>query len=167
MAGTANARRFTDEDKARVYATLTANGGNVKRTARECDVPPATIRRWRGQWEREGSPPEEAVQAAAQSFVDDAKRVRNKALVLLEQKINEGDIKPGELNTVIGTLDDKIRLHQGLATSRVERTSTLPPADELRALMSGFVQGAIAAAEQRSAEIVEAEVVEERPALPA
>jgi ribosomal protein L10 len=81
---------------------------------------------------------------------------------MLEERIEEGTIKPSELITTIGVLDDKIRLAKGLATSKVEHSSSLPPAAELQAVLAGVVQGAIAAAERRD-EVIDAEVVSEIP----
>lgn len=167
MAGTSAARRFTDDDKARVYATLAANGGNVKRTSRECDVPPATIRRWRGQWDRQGPPPDANVTKAVTEFLDEAVSVRNLALTKLREKIECGDVKASELITALGVLDDKITRAKGLPTSKVEHSSALPSREDLKELMQGFVAGAIEAAERRHGEIVDAEVVEVAPvALP-
>jgi transposase-like protein len=164
MANTGTARRFSDKDKAAVLATLAANGGNLKRTARECNVLPATVRRWRDQARAGQGPPEEAVQEAVTEFVSAAARVRDLALVSLEQKIREGSLKGSELITTVGVLDDKIRLATGQPTSRTEAASALPPPDALRELMAGVVQGAIAAAERRHGEIVDAEIVREIPA---
>ncbi len=39
-------RRYTDEERAACLASLAANGGNVKKTARECGVPRQTLQRW-------------------------------------------------------------------------------------------------------------------------
>ena len=153
-------RAFSDEEKAKVLASLAANGGIVKRTAAECGVSPATVRKWRGQQSKGQGVSPALVEEAVDEFVRAAERVRNLALEKLEEKIEAGDVKASELVTVVGVLDDKITRSKGLPTSRVETASTLPDPNQLRELMSGFVEGAIRAAEQRHAEIIEADVVE-------
>jgi transposase-like protein len=150
----------TDTDKARILVTLAANGGNVLRTARECSVSPASIRRWREDDRRGTGPSKSAVVAQIGVFVDDAERVRNKALAVLEQRINDGEIKPSELIATLGVLDDKITRAKGLPTQRVEHGNGLPQAADLAAL-GAVVAGAIAAASTRHDEIVEAEIVED------
>jgi transposase-like protein len=43
-------KRYSDEEKAACLAALSANGGNIAKTAREVGVPRDTLRRWaRGQ----------------------------------------------------------------------------------------------------------------------
>jgi transposase-like protein len=168
MAGTSGARRFTNEDKARAYVTLAANEGNIKRTARETDIPPATLRRWRAQWEREGPPSQEETEQAAGDFVSTMSSVRDKALALLEKRIDSGDINAAQLITAVGVLDDKITRAQGLPDRRVEHPN-LPPPEQIAELLGTAVSKAIQMAENREREleiIEDAEVIERRPALP-
>jgi transposase-like protein len=40
-------RRYTEDDKASALALLQANGGALKATARELDIPLTTLRAWR------------------------------------------------------------------------------------------------------------------------
>lgn len=163
MAGKVGARQFTQADKAQALVTLAANGGNIKRTARDLGVNPNTVRRWRTLAETDSGPDKALVAVAIKEFVGDAERVRNKALGLLEARIDAGEIKAGELITALGVLDDKITRSKGLPTSTVNHQSALPSPEELRGLMTGFVAGAIAAAEERQTIIVDAELVEEIP----
>jgi hypothetical protein len=152
--------RYTAEKKAEVYVVLTANAGNTKRTSRETLVPEATIRMWKKGWEVEPPNVEDIIEATG-DFVEDAKRVRNKALMEMERKIPEAT--PSALVAMVGVLTEKIALAQGLATRKVEVEHTLPSPEEMRDLMQGFVQGAISAAKQRQEDIIDAELV----ALPA
>jgi len=152
---------YSDEDKAQILATLAANGGNVKRTARETGASPAAIRGWKGKQEQGRGIAPALIDEAVDAFVEAAARVRNLALERLEEKIRAGDVKASELVTIVGVLDDKVTRAKGLPTSRVETQSALPDAQHLRELMSGFVEGAIRAAEQRHSDIIEAEVVSE------
>lgn len=39
-------KRYTDDDRANALAALAANGGNVKLTANQIDIPETTIRKW-------------------------------------------------------------------------------------------------------------------------
>lgn len=168
MAGRAT---YSDADKARVYVVLTANDGNVKRTSREAGVPENTVRRWRDEWEKNGPPATEEVEQAVSEFTTQATTVRDLAVDVMEKKLkllqqDPDKAKLAELSTVVGVLDDKIRRASGLDEgNRVDHHHHLPAADEIRELMTGFVQGAIAAAERRTLEIVDAEF-EEQPALP-
>lgn len=159
--------RWKEEDKARVFVTLTANQGNVKRTARETNVPENTVRRWKNEWllEEKALPSDELVERATSTFVEDATRVRDKALSVIEQKLPEA--KVGELNAVVGTLTDKLNVLQGHATSRQEHTLALPSAEELAAVLGPAVSAAIEKAAIRQDEIVDAEFVEIRGQLPA
>lgn len=161
----AGRQQYTDADKARVFAVLTANQENVKRTARETGVPENTVRRWRDEWRANGPPETEQVEEAVEEFTQHATRVRQKALTLIEDKIDAGDAKIGELNAVVGTLTDKMHVLQGLATSRTEHVHALPTPEQARELIAPFVQAALHAAALREEEIVDVEA--EQISLPA
>lgn len=164
MAGTS---KYTEGDKARVFVTLTANEGNIKRTARDTGIPEQTIRNWKNEWAE--NPPEltDAQINEAMEFVSRAETIRDSALEALARKIQKDELKGSELITAIGVLDDKITRAKGLATGRVEHTHTLPSAEEVRDLLKGAMQGAIEAAQQRQDEILQTDLVVERKALPA
>lgn len=149
---------YTDEELARLYVALTANDGNVKRTARDTGVPESTVRSWKQKWETEGPPAMGAVEDAVTDFTTDAERVRNKALIAIEGKIP--DAKVGELTTLVGVLDDKIQRAKGLAIGRVEHVHSLPPAEEIRKALGAVLDGALALASKREGEIVDAEIIE-------
>jgi transposase-like protein len=159
MAGRA---KYTDQDKASVFVVLTANDGNVKRTSRETGVPENTVRRWRDEWKKEGPPETDVVEEAVGDFVGDAERVRNKALLAIEKKIP--DAKVSELNNTVGILTDKIDRARGLVDRRVVEHQ-LPSPDDIRAALGTFAAEMQRMAQQREAEIVDAEIVEQ-PALP-
>jgi transposase-like protein len=157
MAGRAT---YTETDKAKVYVVLRANDGNVKRTARETGIPENTVRRWRDEF-IDRPPQHELVQVAAGDFVDDASRVRNLALRRIEVLIPDST-KISELNVTVGVLTDKIDRANGIGQT-VSHEHHLPPADEIREVMQGFVQAAQEMSRAREHEIVDAEVL----ALPA
>lgn len=158
---------YSDDDLARLFVSLTANEGNVKRTARDTGIPESTVRRWKTEWETKGPPSYEAVEQAVSTFAEDAERVRDKALKAIEEKIPGA--KVGELTTLVGVLDDKIMRARGLATGRVEHVHALPPADEIREVLAAVFQGAVQTAAARELDIIDAEVIEEQAqkALPA
>lgn len=149
---------YSDEEKARVYVALVSNDWNVKRTARDVGLNPATVRRWRDEWQ--DTPPNISfIEPVVAGFLEDAKRVRGKALEELEKKISNA--KPSELITVIGVLDDKITRASGLATSRTETVHSLPTPEAMRELMQGFLEGIVGAARYRQGEVIDVELVEQ------
>jgi transposase-like protein len=155
---------YTEADKARVYVVLQANDGNVKRTARETGVPENTVRRWKQQFEQDGPPNTDLVEVEAGDFIEDAERVRHKALRKIEQRIDADDAKLNELNTTVGILTDKIDRVK-LPNRQVDHVHHLPPADQIREVMAAFAQRQLEMARNREEEIVDAEIVEQ-PALP-
>jgi len=163
---------YSDADKAAAYVVLTANDGNLKRTARETQLPESTLRRWRDEWAKNGPPQLEEVQEALATFVDEAQRVRGLALDVIEKKLlllqqNPKDVNVAQVTTLIGILTDKIDRAAGLDKgSRVDHFHHLPAPDELRALMAEYVSEGVVKAAGRDEEIVDAEIVEQA-ALPA
>lgn len=150
-------RTYTDRDKAIVYAELTVNEGNVKRTARNTGIDVSAVRRWKQEWEVNGVPQgvTAEVELVASDFVSDAVRIRGKLLQKLEAVLDAGDRATiPQLVTGIGVLSDKIRAYEAITeTTRVEHTLALPPVEELRELLSGLVGGMLDAARTRAAEI--------------
>ena len=161
--------QWSARDKAAAYVLWISNEKNVRKTARECNSPHGTFRYCVKEWEATG-PPEEVldeIPAQQYEFVHHANRVRESAMNKLEELIPEAEVKQlSAIATVVGIMDDKIRLASGLATKRTETVHTLPSRDDMKELMSGFVDGLVGAAEARASEIVDAEViVEEQPKL--
>ena len=152
-------RTYNDSDRVAVHAALTASAGNIKRTARETNIPVSTVRDWKNLWERDGFPEElmEVYDQVVEDIVEGLQRVRDKALLELESLIEKHELKGRELVAAVGMLTDKIRLYRGEATSRSESRMQLPEPDELRHLMTGFFTEAVAAAQDRAAEIEDAE----------
>lgn len=148
-------RTYSDKDRAAVFAELTVNGGNVKRTARALGMPHPTVGRWKREWEREGVPPTVAVGVpdAAEDFLGTAIRIRDKLLIKLEGLIDSGDVSARDINTAIGILTDKIRAYQNIPTSKVEHTFQLPSPEEIRELFAGATQGVVESAKVRANQI--------------
>lgn len=151
---------WTDEDKAAAYVIWVSNDKNIRATARQCGIGHTTIAYWVKQWEKDGPPErlDDKIRANAYEFVHHASSVREQAMKKLEELIPEAEIKQlGTLATVVGIMDDKIRLAQGLATKRTETVHTLPTREEMKELMSGFADSLVSAAEDRASEVVEIE----------
>jgi len=149
---------WTDEDKAAAYVIWISNDKNIRATARQCGIGHTTVAYWVKQWEKDGPPEklDEKIRANAYEFVHHASAVRQKAMDKLESLIPEAEIKQlGTLATVVGIMDDKIRLAQGLATKRTETVHTLPTKEEMKELMSGFADSLVSSAEDRASEVVE------------
>lgn len=158
-------KAYTDADRALVFAELEINQGNIKRTARNLNMPVSTVRYLKTKWEAEGVPAKvvDALPAAIGDFVSDAERVRDKLLVALEAAVDSGDIKPREIVPALGMLVDKIRAIRGLDAKKVEHSLSLPKPEEVRELFAGVIQEVVGAAESRAGELVAIEDGEYEP----
>jgi len=157
---------YTEESKTRVFVVLSANDGNVKRTARETNVSESTVRNWKREWEK-NPPSKELVEVEVNSpggYVSELEAARNEALATLRNKIPS--MNGSQLGVVFGILEDKLTRARGLATERTETVHKLPSADELALAGHMLAQGAIAAAQQRQQEITDSAVREQPHALP-
>ena len=162
-------RVYSDEDRALVFAALTANNGNVKRTSRDTSIPEQTVRDWKKDWERKGVPEsvEDALPAVVEDFVVDMKRVRDMALLELENQIAAGLLKGAALVTAFGVLTDKIRVVEGHATDRREVVNAGPTPEEIGQTVGAYIHRDIEASVRRDEEIVDAEYTEQAdPELP-
>ena len=156
----ASRTEWTDEAKAQIYVQWVANDRNVRKTSREFGIPHGTLRYWTKEWEENGPPAElnDIIANDAYEFVHHASRVREQAMLKLEELIPQAESKQlSAIATVVGIMDDKIRLASGLATQRTENTYMLPS-------MGAFVEGLVGSAIDRASEIIDVEVVEQ-PAL--
>lgn len=159
-------RKYSDRQRARVYLALKLNEGNIGRSARDTGVPEQTVRDWKREWEK--VEPEGLLQAldeVADEMTDDAVRIRNLALVRLEQIIP--DCKSvRELTVAIGVLDDKItRAKMVRVKDRPALAEGSQSPSELQANIGDWLVGALSQASVRRTEIVEAEVVDELPVM--
>lgn len=158
-------RIYNEADRAAVFVTLQINKGNVARTSRDTGIAAQTVRDWRDKWDSGAwdAPTEQQVDSAVSDSVGQMKNVRDKALVLIEDKLHEGKLR--ELGVIFGILDDKIRLAQGLATSRSETVHALPSPEEMKDLFQGMISGAIEAQKMRDKDVIEV-TAEQAKALP-
>ncbi len=160
----ASRTEWSDDAKAQIYVQWIANNRNVRKTSREFGVPHSTLRHWVKEWEESGPPEEieDKIANEAYEFVHHANRVREQAMLKLEELIPQAESKQlSAIATVVGIMDDKIRLASGLATKRTENTYVLPSKKDVQELMGAFVEGIVGAAEDRAGEIIDVEVVEQ------
>lgn len=142
--------KYTDDDRARVFLALSVHQGNVKRTARETQIPVSTIRSWKADWEKNPPSTEVAVRIEEQAgqFVNDAIRIRDKALLAFEQKVESGDITAAQLMTGVGILTDKINIATGLAKKETPAQSTAAEIEFARQAAKELV-GALTSSRER------------------
>jgi hypothetical protein len=102
-------RRYSDDDRAKALAALAANGGNVNLTARELEIPEATLR----SWHNGTSHPEASQDFAAQKSELAARwlKVANVALDVLDK--GGEDLRVRDAATVAGIATDKMLLLRG------------------------------------------------------
>ena len=151
---------WTDEDRAAAYVAWISNDKNIRATARQCGLGHTTLAYWVKEWEKNGPPEnlDDKIRATAYEFVHHASSVREKAMRKLEELIPDAEVKQlSAIATVVGIMDDKIRLAQGLATKRTETVHTLPTRDEMKELMSGFADSLVTSAEDRAMDVVQIE----------
>lgn len=154
----AGRKLYSEDAKAKVFAALAANDGNVKRTARDFGIPSSTIRRWREDWDREKNVPSpEALEVATNDFVSEAKEVRNLAIAELKRKIPNANVS--QLVATVGMLTDKVDRVEHVSTQVHEHKISLPSADEIAEALRGLQKVAVESAARRDEEIVEAELV--------
>lgn len=111
-------RRYSDEERANALAALAANGGNVKRTAKQLKIPEKTLANW-----AKGVSHPEAAKTGDQKKGDMADAFDRIAWAVLEGltpeclqvAIQKGDI--AKLGTLAGICVDKALLLRGRATT--------------------------------------------------
>lgn len=73
--------------------------------------------------------------------------------------LENGQGTMAQVSTAFGIVSDKIRAYEAVREAkRVEHTVVLPPAEELKALFAGLLEGVVDSARVRAAEI---EAIEE------
>ncbi len=155
---------YTSRQKAAALAELTANKGNIKRTARNLGIHHDTIRKWKREWDTNGVPEEiqNEVIPVIGNFLEDAVRVRHKLLIFIEHSVDANKIQVNQATQALAALSDRIRAYEQVTTvQQVEHNFNLPEPEKLKELLSGLLTGVVEAARQRAGEI---EAVEE-PAL--
>lgn len=165
-------RSYSEADLARLYVVLETNAGNVKKTARDTQLPESTVRDYKKRWETEGPPViSKEIEEAVAEYAASMETTRDLALRRIHERLESPDQKTQgtlpQLATVFGVLTDKIDRARGIADKTVEHKHTLPSPDEIRATLAQVVSGALEAHTEREEEIIDAEFEEAQPpALP-
>jgi transposase-like protein len=152
--------KYSDDDRARVNASLTITDGNVRKTARETGMPITTVRDWKKEWATAGVPAvvEAKTERAIEQFVAEAMDVRALALARLKEVLPM-ETKAKDLAVIVGIMDDKVRLATNKPTSISLNQTGLPAPEEVRALFAGYALGALESSRRREQDIIEADVI--------
>jgi transposase-like protein len=105
-------RRYTDEQRGNALAALAANGGYLRRTARQLKLPTETLRHWARQ-ERHPEATEDGTLKKGQ-LADAFEAIAWKVLELLPGKLAQANAV--QLATVAGVCIDKMHLLRGQPT---------------------------------------------------
>jgi len=157
-------RIYTAEDRAAVKLALEINKGNIKATHRDTGVPYMTVKSWKDKWEEAGVPAvvSDALPLLASNFVEEGIHVRDAALLKIKELIPNARIQDlRSLATLVGILDDKVRMAQGLATSRSEAVHIHVDPEEIGLQIGSHIRAALESASQRAEDIIDGEVVEQ------
>jgi transposase-like protein len=153
---------YTDEQKAAAYVALQVNNNHVRRASKDSGVPESTIRDWNKVWAVDGPEPGllDVAERIVGDFIDEAVEVRDLALQSLKRSIQTGELRDDKLITVVGVLEDKIRLGKGLATSRTETIQKPLDPEEVRDLLLEAAKETLQATKERKREMLQAGVEE-------
>lgn len=127
-------REYTEAEKGVFLARLAANGGNVKKTARETDVSESTLRDW-----RDGKGVSPVVHEVAEAVKADMARgihiVMGAVLTAIPGKL--ADASAAQLGVLFGILADKYAALTA-AGQKQNDGPTLPDAERLARLAALF-----------------------------
>ena len=110
-------RRYSDDERAAALAALAANGGDLRRTARELGIPFSTLKTWARK-----RAPGVSESSLTEKKADLAQLIREQVCLLLLASAGKIDgARLGEVWTAVGIGIDKLQLLLGQATSIVRR----------------------------------------------
>lgn len=111
----------TDNAKIAEIMTSYALTNSYNATAKECDVSDSTVKKIILENQEEFGKVREQKK---EEFIDKASRIIDKAMNKLEVQIDNNEVAPNHLTTIIGTLYDKRALAKGETTenNKVEVT---------------------------------------------
>lgn len=110
-------RVYRPEEKAHALATLEANNGNVKGTARDLGIPAITLRQWAGKNQTGRAMPfadTESVSDAKSLLADTCQMIARKAWAQVDATLR--DAKARDAAVIAGIATDKMLLLRGDAT---------------------------------------------------
>ena len=118
----ANKTRYTDEQIATSLATLQANSGNAKRTAKSLGIPLTTLRQWAGRAQSSTAHPKQVdpalVDQQSEKLAGNWERIALGATDKAFERLDEASVK--DLLIGAGIATEKVQLLRGRATSRSE-----------------------------------------------
>lgn len=113
-------RHYSEAFRAGALACLDANGGNVKRTARELGVPEKTLAGWAAGRNPVGA---ELRAQKRTELVESTERLAEALAGGITAKVRDGRASVEEMCIAFGIAVDKLLLLQNRANSRAESTS--------------------------------------------
>lgn len=109
-------RQYSDKDKATALTVLDANGGSLRKTAREIGIPPTTLKEWKdGRVNPHVAELRTVKKGELAERFDDA---TDMMLDVLHEKLKDATLQ--QVVTSIGILQDKSQLLKGRPTDRTE-----------------------------------------------
>jgi transposase-like protein len=106
-------RQYSDEEKAVALATLDANGGDVRKTARDTGIPFSTLQGWAHQRGVNESVTELAV-TKKKNLADELERIALALVDAIPDKIDGASLQ--QVATAAGIAVDKMQLLRGEPT---------------------------------------------------
>jgi len=104
-------RSYTDAERATALAALDANGGNVKRTARDTGISPSTLASWRDRQTLEGTD----IRAQKQNDLRaQLELVAYELAMAIPGKVDEAQLQ--QVTTSLAIVIDKLQLLSGQPT---------------------------------------------------
>jgi transposase-like protein len=170
-------RKYTDAEKGAILARLEFNGGNVKGTAREFDMPPATLNHWKVDLEKYRNNPAEstlseavteAIVKHAGDFVEKAESIRDQALDRISVLIPSTTEKNiSALVSLMSNLTDRIDRAKGIVdrTTVVQHEHKIAAPSEWASALAEYASLARSEAIQRTEEIIDVDWTEQPTGL--
>lgn len=150
-----------------MFMALQVNKGAVATTSRDTGVPEQTVREWKQKWLKEPPSFDDKVFETAQGdFIERTEYVRDLLLKQYTEAVERKEVKPDKMPLHMAILIDKVAMLKGIKNARAEPASSLPSPEHVRAMIQGAVQGALASAQEREQDIIDAEIVEQPKGLP-
>lgn len=113
-------RQYSDNDKATALAALDANGGNVKLTAEQLQIPRKTLSQW-----QDGRVNNDVAQLRHQKGVELKDLIRAELeAIMIALPTKRKDATYAQLATAAGIFTDKMRLLEDKSTQNVDLNVT-------------------------------------------
>lgn len=120
-------RQYSDNDKAAALAVLAANGGDLRKTARDLSIPYSTIRKWAND-KGINSDVVNEVTSKKKNLADSLEEIAQNLVDAMPGKITAANLQ--QVATSLGITIDKMQLLRGKPTGIVDDASLT---DDIRA----------------------------------